>query len=192
MRDEDDNGSSVFAACPRDVLGFSARETAEVLETTPVSVDSALQRAHKAVEDRLPRQSQQQTLRLLGDDKLNDLVDSWVAAWERNDVDALVSMLAEDARIVMPPHPSWYSGRDQVAWFLRNNPLRADMRWKLVPISANGQLAVASYRWDDQTDGFVPHGISVLTVRGNHVEEIMAFHDPTLPELFAAITTPSL
>ena len=67
----------------------------------------ALQRAHKAVDDRLPSQSQQQTLRLLGDDELSDLVERWVAAWERNDVDALVSMLAEDARIVMPPHPSW-------------------------------------------------------------------------------------
>jgi RNA polymerase sigma-70 factor (ECF subfamily) len=169
----------------RDVLGFSARETAAVLETTPPSIDSALQRAHKAVDDRLPSESQQQTLRLLGDDALSDLVERFIAAWEQHDVDALVSMLAEDARIVMPPHPSWYRGREQVALFLRSNPLRADRRWKLVATSANGQPALAAYRWDDQADTYTPHGISVLTVRGNRVEEIMAFLDPELLEPFA-------
>jgi RNA polymerase sigma-70 factor, ECF subfamily len=174
----------------RDVLGFSARETAAVLETTPVSIDSALQRAHKAVDDRLPSQSQQQTLRLLGDDELSDLVERWVAAWERNDVDALVSMLAEDARIVMPPHPSWYSGRDQVALFLRSYPLSGRLRWKLLPTSANGQVAVGSYMWDEQAGGFTPHGISVLTVRGNQIEEITAFHDPGLLEPFALPVPP--
>jgi RNA polymerase sigma-70 factor (ECF subfamily) len=103
----------------RDVLGFSARETAAVLETTPVSVDSALQRAHKTVDERLPSQSQQQTLRLLGDNELSRIVERFVAAWEQSEVDAVVSMLADDARMTMPPLPSWYSGRPQVAAFLR-------------------------------------------------------------------------
>src|SRR5207244_10340014 len=66
----------------RDVLGFSARETAAVLETTPVSVDSALQRAHKTVDERLPGRTQQQTLRLIGDDDLSQLVDRFLAPWE--------------------------------------------------------------------------------------------------------------
>jgi RNA polymerase sigma-70 factor (ECF subfamily) len=65
----------------REVLGFSARETAAVLETTPVSIDSALQRAHKSVDERLPSQAQQQTLRLLGDAELGRLVERYVAAW---------------------------------------------------------------------------------------------------------------
>jgi hypothetical protein len=103
-----------------------------------------------------------------------NLTDAWAS-----------SMLAEDARIVMPPHPSWYSGREQVALFLRSIPLRADRRWKLVATSANGQPALAAYRWDDQAGAFTPHGISVLTVRGNQVEEIMAFLDPELLEPFA-------
>jgi RNA polymerase sigma-70 factor, ECF subfamily len=169
----------------RDVLGFSARETAAVLETTAVSIDSALQRAHKAVDDRLPSQSQQQTLRLLGDDRLSDLVERFIAAWERHDVEALVAMLAEDARIVMPPHPTWYSGRDQVELFLRSTPLRPDRRWKLVPTSANGQPAFAAYRWNEQAGMFTPHGISVLTMRDNQIEEITAFLDPELLEHFA-------
>jgi RNA polymerase sigma-70 factor (ECF subfamily) len=164
----------------RDVLGFSARETADVLETTPVSIDSALQRAHKTVDDRLPSQSQQQTLRLLGDEQLGEIVERYITAWERNDVDAVVSMLAEDARIVMPPLPSWYSGRDQVAAFLRAYPLRGVRRWKMVPISANGQPAFATYDWNEQTGAFAPHSISVLTLRGGEIEEIMAFLDAKL------------
>src|SRR5205823_13897816 len=70
----------------RDVLGFSARETADALETTPVSVDSALQRAHKAVDERVPKQSQQATLRRLRHATVRDLVERYVAAWGRNGV----------------------------------------------------------------------------------------------------------
>jgi RNA polymerase sigma-70 factor, ECF subfamily len=162
----------------RDVLGFSARETAHVLETTPVSVDSALQRAHKTVEERLPSQSQQQTLRLVGDDELSQLVERFVAAWERNDVDAVVSMLAEDARLVMPPLPTWVSGREQVAAFLRAYPLSGARRWQMVPTSANGQPALATYSWDKQTAAFMPHSLSVLTLSEGKIEEITAFMTP--------------
>jgi RNA polymerase sigma-70 factor (ECF subfamily) len=91
----------------RDVLGFSAREVAEALETTPASVDSALQRAHKSVDERLPEQSQQATLRSLGDVALRDVVERYVDAWERGDVEAVVAMLAENATIAMPPMPTW-------------------------------------------------------------------------------------
>src|SRR5947207_871188 len=70
----------------REVLGFSAKETAETLETTTASVNSALQRARAAVEERLPDQSQQATARLLGDDGLQELVDRYIDAWERCDV----------------------------------------------------------------------------------------------------------
>jgi RNA polymerase sigma-70 factor (ECF subfamily) len=168
----------------RDVLGFSARETAEVLETTPISVDSALQRAHKAVDERLPSQSQQQTLRLLGDEELSRLVERYLTAWEQNDVGAMVSMLAEDARIVMPPLPSWYSGREQVGAFLRENPLRGVKRWRMVPTSANGQPALATYVWNEQTGAFTRHSVSVLTLRGDLIEEIMAFMNPELLEPF--------
>src|SRR5205823_3554505 len=103
----------------RDVLGLSAREVAEALDTTPVSVDSALQRAHKTVDERLPEQSQQATLRSLDDQELRDIVDGFVDAWERADVDALAAMLAEDAAMTMPPLPTWYTGREAVEAFLR-------------------------------------------------------------------------
>jgi RNA polymerase sigma-70 factor (ECF subfamily) len=159
----------------RDVLGFSARETAHVLETTPVSVDSALQRAHRTVDERLPSQSQQETLRLIGDDELSQLVERYLAAWERDDVDAVVSMLAEDARLVMPPLPTWVSGRDQVAAFLHAYTFSGARRWRIVPTSANGQPAFATYSWVEQTAAFMPHSLSVLTLREGEVEEITAF-----------------
>src|SRR5215218_10328137 len=77
----------------RDVLGFSAREAAGILETTPTGVDSALQRAHKAVDERLPERSQQAVLGSLDDQGLREIVDRYVDAFERADVDAVVSML---------------------------------------------------------------------------------------------------
>ena len=134
----------------RDVLGFSARETADALEMTPVSVDSALQRAHKAIEQRVPGRTQQATLRGLGDSELRQIVTRFADAWERHDVDAVVAMLTDDARMTMPPWPSWYRGRDAIATFLRSWPLAHRKRWQLLHTGANGQPAVAGYLWDEQ------------------------------------------
>jgi RNA polymerase sigma-70 factor (ECF subfamily) len=162
----------------RDVLGYSARETAAALDTTSVSVDSALQRAHKTVDERLPDQSQQATLRAVGDDALGEMVERYVDAWERNDVDAVVAMLTDDATMTMPPLPSWYRGREAVAVFLRGVPLGGAKRWRLTPARANGQLAFGKYIWDEERDAFMPHGVNVLTLRGAQIEEITAFLTP--------------
>jgi RNA polymerase sigma-70 factor, ECF subfamily len=159
----------------RDVLGFSARETAETLGTTPVSVDSALQRAHKAIKERVPAQTQQATLRALGDGELREIVSRFADAWERNDVDAVVAMLADDARMTMPPWPRWYSGRDAIDTFLRGWPLSARKRWRVLPTGANGQPAVAGYLWDEQTSAYRAETIIVLTLRAASIEEITAF-----------------
>jgi RNA polymerase sigma-70 factor (ECF subfamily) len=171
----------------RDVLGFSARETADALDTTPVSIDSALQRAHRTIDARMPKQSQQATLRSLGDAALREVVDRFVAAWERNDVDAVVAMLAEDARMTMPPQPSWYAGRTEVAFFLRGRPLSAGKRWRLIPSSANAQPAFGAYIWDAELDAFVPESVIVLTLRGAEIEEITAFRTP---DVFARFGLP--
>src|SRR5688500_17403864 len=103
----------------REVLGFSAAEVAEALDTTVASVNSALQRARKAVEERVPEQSQQATSRELGDEEQRKLVARYVKAWEENDVDTVVSMLTEDAAISMPPLASWFGPRDVMEEFLR-------------------------------------------------------------------------
>jgi RNA polymerase sigma-70 factor, ECF subfamily len=164
----------------RDVLGFSAKETAEALETTPVSVDSALQRAHKAIDERVPAETQQTTLRALGDDALREIVKRFADAWQRNDVDAVVAMLTEDARLAMPPWPRWYSGRDAVAAFLAGWPLAVRKRWRVLPTGANAQPAVAGFLWDEQAGAFRPETIIVLTLRAARVEEITAFRSPEL------------
>lgn len=162
----------------RDVLGFSGREVADALETTPASVYSALQRAHRTVGQRLPERSQQATLRSLGDGALRQVVDGYVDAWERGDVGAVVAMLTEDATMAMPPIPTWYRGREAVADFLRGWPLAGGLRWRLLPARANGQTAFGHYIWDEEGQVFVPHGVNVLTLHGARIGEITAFLTP--------------
>ena len=168
----------------RDVLGFSADEVAEALDSTTTSVYSALQRAHKVVDERLPERSQQETLRSLEDDQIRELVEGYVDAWERADVDAVVAMLAEDVSIAMPPTPTWFRGRAELDQFLRDRPLSGRLRWRGIPIRANGQLGVGFYVWDEASDGYIPHGVSVLTLRGDKVAGIDAFITPDAIEVF--------
>jgi RNA polymerase sigma-70 factor (ECF subfamily) len=165
----------------RDVLGFSAREAAAALETTPPAVDSALQRAHNAVEERLPERSQQAVLRSVDDARLREIVQGFVDAWERSDVDAVVAMLASDGVLTMPPLPTWYRGREAMAAFLEGGPLRRDRRWRLVPVRANGQLAFGWYSWDEERETFAAHSISVLTLdEGERIADFTTFLDPEL------------
>jgi RNA polymerase sigma-70 factor (ECF subfamily) len=130
------------------VLGFSAAEVAETLETTVASVNSALQRARATVEERLPERSQQATLRSLGDAELRAIVDRYIAAWEQGDVDGVVALLAEDVILTMPPLETWYAGRKDVGAFLANFPLSGAWRWRWLPARVNGQAAAACYAWD--------------------------------------------
>jgi RNA polymerase sigma-70 factor (ECF subfamily) len=87
-------------------------------------------------------------------------------------------MLAEDARLAMPPLPAWYRGREQVAIFLSGGPLAGATRWRLIPARANGQLAFGLYAWDDKTQVFMPRAVDVLTLRGAQIQEITAFLPP--------------
>jgi len=159
----------------REVLGFSAKEVAEALETSVASVNSALQRARKAVEERTPDQSQQQTLRALGDERLRELVETYVQAWERNDVETVVGMLSEDAAFTMPPLASWFSGREQIAAFLELSPMSGTWRWRAVLTRANGQPALGFYTWDEDEGAFTRFALNVLSFDGEKISEIDAF-----------------
>jgi RNA polymerase sigma-70 factor (ECF subfamily) len=161
----------------RDVLAFSTREVAETLDITPDAVDSTLRRARKTVADRRPGPSQQATLRSIDDAELRDIVNRFVAAWESTNVDAVVALLADDARITMPPLPSWFDGRDAVGTFLRGWILSAGARWRLVPLRVNGQLAFAGYAWNEPARAFLPNCLNVLTLRGAEIQEMTAFLD---------------
>jgi RNA polymerase sigma-70 factor (ECF subfamily) len=167
----------------RDVLGFSGAEVAAALDTTPASVYSLLQRAHASLDDRLPERSQQATLRSLGDQRLSAIVDRYVESWAHNDVDALVEMLTESATLSMPPTASWLRGRDAIATSLSARPLNGTQSWRLLPTSANGQPATGAYLLD--TSGAYPlHHLAVITLRGERIDEINAFHDLSAPERF--------
>jgi RNA polymerase sigma-70 factor, ECF subfamily len=173
----------------REVLGYSAKEAAETLETTTASVNSALQRARVTVEERLPEQSQQETLRSLGDERVKEIVDDYVAAWERADVDAVVAMLTEDAAFTMPPMRTWFGGREEIATFLRAYPLSGQWRWKPLKVQSNGQPALAYYSWDEDEGAYLPFALNVLTLRGDKISEVDAFitrstEDPD-PEVLA-------
>ena len=91
------------------LLGFSAKETAGMLETTVASVNSALQRARAAVAERVPERSQQATLKSLGNEEVRELVGRYVDAWERCDIEAFAAMLAQDATFAMPPRSTMLS-----------------------------------------------------------------------------------
>ena len=159
----------------REVLGFSAREVAQSLETTVASVNSALQRARKAVDERVPDRSQQATLRSLGDDRVRELVESYMDAMRRGDVNAVVGMLAEDAAWSMPPLATWYRGREQLTAFLTEGPLSGDWRWRHLPTRANGQAAVAAYSWQASEGAHLPFALDVLTFEGTRIKEVTAF-----------------
>jgi RNA polymerase sigma-70 factor (ECF subfamily) len=168
----------------REVLGFSAREVAEMLETTTASVNSALQRARRSVDERLPEQSQQATLRTLGDEGLRDVVGGYVDAWERGDVEAVVAKLTEDAAFAMPPLRSWFRGREALIVFLAGWPLSGAWRWRQVPARANGQPALAFYTWDEEEQSYLPFALNVLTLRGTQISDVTAFvtRSTQLPE----------
>ncbi len=159
----------------REVLGFSAKEVAETLDTSIASVNSALQRARKAVDERTPEQSQQATLRSLGDDGVREVVRGYVDAWDRGDVEAVVAMLTDDACFSMPPPPSWYKGREQLTKFLGVGPLSGDWRWRHVYVPANGQPALAFYCWDEAEGTHLPFALNVLTIRDRSISDVTAF-----------------
>ena len=170
----------------REVLGFSAREVAETLGTTVASVNSALQRARQTIDERLPEQSQQATLRTLGDERVRDLVERFIAAFESGDVAAILAALADDATFSMPPYPGWYRGRDELAdsWLMPGGP---PPRLRAIPARANGQPAVGVYKLDPDGVCYVPLAIDVLTLRGERIDAVTAF---CTPEVFRRFGLP--
>jgi RNA polymerase sigma-70 factor (TIGR02960 family) len=162
----------------RDVLSFSAAEAAESLETTTASVTSALQRARKTVEERVPASSQREELDALGANGQRELVEAFVTAWERADVDKLTALLAEDARFTMPPLPAWFDGREDVVRFFADGVF--SMEWRLVPIRPNGQLGFACYVRQPGEEAFKLGAINALSIRDGRIAWIAGFLDPAL------------
>jgi RNA polymerase sigma-70 factor, ECF subfamily len=145
-----------------DVLGWSAAEVAELLETSVAAVNSGLQRARATLEARpSPRPSKEEE---------RVLMERFVAAWERVDVPGLVELLREDAVMAMPPEPAWFEGASAIGDFFATVPGEGDLtRVKLVPTRANLRPALAAY-FDGEA-----FGIMVFEIAGGQIVEIVGF-----------------
>jgi RNA polymerase sigma-70 factor (ECF subfamily) len=158
-----------------EVLGFSAAEIAGTMDTSVAAVNSALQRARAIVAERVPARTQQQTLRKIGDARTREIVAGWSTALEHGDADRLVALLTEDVTWSMPPLPHWYRGLDAVTDFAVRLPLTSCGDWRHVPVTANGQAAVASYLRNSGSGPFLRWSVSVLTLRDDRIAEITSF-----------------
>jgi RNA polymerase sigma-70 factor (ECF subfamily) len=167
----------------RDVLGWHAAEVAELLDTSVVAVKSTLQRARATLAERDPGATGARSDPLQGEDRA--LVDRYVDAFERFDIEALVALLHEDATLSMPPHPLWVEGREQVRrWWYDHRAVCAGSR--LVPVAANGSPAVAQFR-PDGAGSVEAFALQVLDVSDGRIRGVTAFLEPRLFPLFSPL-----
>jgi RNA polymerase sigma-70 factor (ECF subfamily) len=163
----------------RDVLAWSAAEVADLLDTTPAAVNSALQRAHNQLEKVAPMLDQMSE-RLSPDERV--VIDRYMAAFDDADVPGLAELLREDVVLEMPPALLWFAGRDDAIAFLARKILDPSA-WRAVPTAANTQPAVAYYQRKE--DGvYRAHSIHLLTVTYKAVERLTVFVEPRLFESF--------
>jgi RNA polymerase sigma-70 factor (ECF subfamily) len=167
----------------RDVLGWSAKDTASLLEASVGSANSALQRARTTLRDRLGvrRTEWARSSEPSADER--ELLRRYVDAHERADADALAELLREDARLTMPPHPTWYAGRDAILIATRQGFDPEFGHLRTVVAGANRQPAAAHYLRRPGESEYRPLALDVLRTEGGHVTEITSF---VFPELFAA------
>jgi RNA polymerase sigma-70 factor, ECF subfamily len=158
----------------RDVLGWTAPEVAELLDSTVASVNSALQRARATIDQHLPAQPPAVPGQLE-----RELLGRYVEAFEHDDMEGLVALLQEDALLRMPPQPS-VMGAVAVARFFRETAAHGDLsRMRLTATRANGRPAVVVQR--RTADGaLAPHGVLVFEVGDGRIAAIDAFINPSL------------
>jgi RNA polymerase sigma-70 factor (ECF subfamily) len=160
----------------RDVLGFPAKEVAEMLDTSVESVTSALKRARSALSERFGPQADHEPAP--GSPAEQALAARFATAYESSDLDALLALLTDDVFMSMPPMSLEYQGRGPVAAFCALI-LGADRRYRLVPARANGQPAFGAYV--QAADGWHATGLFVLALRGELISAMTRFESAVLP-----------
>jgi RNA polymerase sigma-70 factor (TIGR02960 family) len=159
----------------RDVLGFHAREVADMLDTTVESVTSAVKRARAGLQ----RTGDHERVPASDSPLERALVAEFVRAYERADIEAVVALLTDDVFMSMPPVPFEYQGRDIVARFLAGI-IRPDRSFDLVPTRANGQPAFGLYL--RAPDGTRPaFGLVVIALSGDRIRSLIRFENSVLP-----------
>src|SRR5262245_21380154 len=173
----------------RDVLGWSAREVASVLDDSIAAVNSALQRARERLERERREQSLARTHRPSDARAEAEAMRKFQEAWDAVDIDGIIALLADDALLTMPPEGVRIEGAPAISAFFATQPLQGRLdRIRLLPARANGQPALAAFA-DEQGDGrFDAYGLMVFAVDGDTIAGITGF--PRQPELFARLGLP--
>lgn len=174
----------------RDLLGLTAAETAQALDTSVASVNSALQRARPALREHLPASRTDWTATPPTDAERAAL-QRYMTAAERLDFDAMAELLAEDVTLTMPPNAFWFTGREALLAFLRPSLDPASPvflgHWRHLPARANGQLAAGGYVRRPGTNVYRAQVLDVLRFDGaGRIAEITSFE----PHLFPAFGLP--
>ncbi len=166
-----------------EVLRWQASEAAELLETSVAAVNSALQRA-RATLAQVPENGRGRPL----DAEESELVEQWVSAFERYDMDRLATLLRVDAVMTMPPFAMWLRGAADITSFMVEPGPSACRGSLLVPTAANGCPAFGHYK-PDPAGGFAPWSLQVLEISGGGIAAYHAFLDT--PRLFPLFGLPS-
>jgi RNA polymerase sigma-70 factor, ECF subfamily len=173
----------------RDVLGWSAREVASLLDDSVAAVNSALQRARARLEREQTERSLARPHRPAGGRSEALLMRRFQDAWEEVDIDGIVSLLAGDALMTMPPEGMRIAGAEAIGTFFATQPLGGRLeRIRLVPERANGQPALVGYAEDPDDGRFRAYGLMVFALEGETIAGITGF--PWQPELFARLGLP--
>jgi RNA polymerase sigma-70 factor, ECF subfamily len=170
----------------RDVLGFSAKDTASLLQTSVAAANSALQRARTTLRNRLPERRLDWAPSAEPSAQDRALLARYMDAQQRGDAAALEAVLREDARVSFPPTPLWYDGRAAFSKAVERHAAPGEYRF--VPTAANMQPATAIYLRRPGDTAFRPLVLEVLRIEDGQVAEIVDFG---LPELFAAFGLPA-
>jgi RNA polymerase sigma-70 factor (ECF subfamily) len=171
----------------RDVLGWSAKDTASLLEASVVSVNSALQRARATLRGRLPQRRTEWARSSGPSEEERELLRRYVDAHERADVQALAELLREDARLTMPPHTTWYAGRTAILIASQKGFDPEFGHLRSIVAGANMQPAAAHYLRRPGESEYRPLALDVLRIEGGRVAEITSF---VFPRLFPAFGLP--
>jgi RNA polymerase sigma-70 factor (ECF subfamily) len=162
----------------RDVLGFSASDAAQILDTTDDSVNSALKRARATLDHALPAEPDPPPDR--GSPVEQELVERLTTAYEAGDVDGIVALFSDDAWLTMPPLPLEYQGREPIARFLSVIAFRERRTYGLVETRANRQLAFAALLRDPRPELAGANGLLVLTLSGSQIRAMTRFDNSVL------------
>jgi RNA polymerase sigma-70 factor (TIGR02960 family) len=163
----------------RDVLDFSSREVADLLETTEQAVASALKRARATLAGEIPSNHQPAPTPNSPDEQ--EVLAKLVRAFEACDVKGLVELMTDDVWVRMPPLPLEYQGRELAGRFFSTIAFRQGRLYRFVPTRANGQPAFGVYLRDPLTRLLHAFGLFVITLSGDHVSAITRFDNIVLP-----------